>query len=140
MKNVKVYLTALLLSISFLFSNCSKNSNAVVPTEEVLISHLWSIDYYYQNQDMTSQFSPYSLIFSSTGAVAGQKGNEYFSGTWTLSVDGNQHEIVSIHFSPSEPNLDLLNLDWTLMDKASTTLQFEESNTATSLRIKILPQ
>lgn len=137
MKNVKVYLTALLLSFSILFSNCTPDKNFVIPTEQVLISHPWSIDYYFQSQDMTSQFGPYTLLFSSTGTAAAQKGTEYYPGTWSRSVDADNYEVISIHFTSGEPNLDFLNLNWRLMNRSSNTLEFVENNTASSLRIKM---
>src|SRR4051812_17770227 len=97
MKNVKVYFTALALSLSFILSNCT--SDVSVPaTEQLLIATPWKVDYYFQQQDLTSQFANVRILFSSTGTVAIEKSNIAVYGTWNR-ITVNNEEFISIHFN-----------------------------------------
>src|SRR5215212_46862 len=137
MKKVKVYLTALLFSLIF-FTGCVQDPARydTISTEDVLTHSSWSVDYYFQNQDLTDQFGNCRLLFSTTGTVAVQKETETLYGTWNKTTDNNA-EFIHIHFTTSDPTINLLGQDWKLMDKSSVSLLFQETDpTLTNLRIK----
>ena len=125
MKNLNVFLTALLLSVSFIFTNCDKNNVDLQSTEEVLIRHSWSVDYFFKAQDMTGDFANSNILFSSTGAVGYQKNGVTTAGTWSRTVDGSNAEFVSMQFNTSDPNITKLNKTWKLTDRQDNSFQFE---------------
>jgi hypothetical protein len=126
MKNAKLLFALLLLSLTILFSNCSPDHNFVSSTEETLTRSNWSVDYYFETQDLTSQYGDYRLLFGTAGTISAQKGNEIIQGTWDKVVDVNTNEIVTINFNTTDLNLQKLNQGWKLVGTTSSTLQFED--------------
>jgi hypothetical protein len=141
MKNVKVFFTAFLLSLSFILTRCTPDTTGLVPsTEEVLVRNSWSVDYYFQNQDMTNAFGSSRLLFSSTGAVGYQKDGETVPGTWSEAVDVLNNELITIHFNTSDVNISRLNESWKLTARSTNSLQFEETGGATNVLFRIKTQ
>ncbi|MFI5133049.1 MAG: hypothetical protein ACHQEB_01870 [Chitinophagales bacterium] len=139
MKATKLTSALLLFSLAIFFSNCTPDRDIISSTEETLTQSNWSVDYYFQAQDLTAEYAGYRLLFSATGTVAAQKGNEIIQGTWGKVVDVNTDEIITINFSTSDTTLSKLNLGWRLVNKTSSTLLFEDNgqvNTSSQLRIK----
>src|SRR6266498_607346 len=64
MKNAKLLFTSFLLISTFFFSNCTKDNNLPSTTSETLIRSNWGIDYYFNNQDLTSNYGSYRILFS----------------------------------------------------------------------------
>src|SRR6266540_409827 len=100
MKNAKPFIaTSLLLLVLFglISSHCTPETGGLVPsTEEVLVRNVWSVDYYYHDQDMTSNFSSSRLLFSTTGVVGYQKNNETIAGTWSKTMDASNIELITL--------------------------------------------
>jgi len=138
MKNAKVFLTAVLLSSTFIFSSCDKNPD-LTATEEILIRNSWSVDYFFTSQDMTGDYANGHILFSNSGAVGYEVGNNITSGTWSKTVDGSNVEWVSIQFNTNDATISKLNKSWKLTDRMATTMQFEGTDgTSNSVfRIKI---
>src|SRR6266498_4690221 len=129
MKNSKVFFTAFALSLCFVLTHCTRDPDGLVSsTEEVLIRNVWSVDYYYHNQDMTNDYGSSRILFSSTGAVGYQKNGETIPGTWTTTIDALNNELITLHFNTTDPNVSRLNETWKLTDKSTSSLQFEETD------------
>jgi hypothetical protein len=140
MKNGKVFFTAFLLSLCFFFTRCTPDTTGLVSsTEEVLIRNAWSVDYYFQNQDMTNDFGSSRILFSSTGAVGYQRDGETIPGTWTRSLDALNNELITLHFNTTDVNVSRLNEAWKLTDRSASSLQFEETN-GTNILFRIKTQ
>lgn len=127
MKNAKLLFAPLSLFIVFIFSHCTPNKDFVSPTDEILTHSNWRIDYFFDSQDLTSDYGGYQLLFSSTGAVAAQKSNEMIPGTWNISVDSDNAEILSINFNTADAGISKFNQQWKLTGKTTSTLQFVEA-------------
>lgn len=139
MKNAKLLFASGMLFLIFAFSRCTPNQTLVSSTNEMLTCSNWGVDYFFDSQDLTATYGGYHLLFSSTGAVATQKGNEIEQGTWNISIDANDNEILSIYFSTSNADISKFNQEWKLTGKTNTTLQFEETahiGITSQLRIK----
>ncbi|MBS1919597.1 MAG: hypothetical protein JST17_05055 [Bacteroidetes bacterium] len=139
MKTAKYFAIALLTLSSILLSYCTPNQTLVSSTDEMLTRSNWGVDYFYDTQDMTSEYGGYRILFSSTGAAAAQIQHETITGTWNISYDVNSNEFLSINFNTSNPNISKFNQQWKLTGKTTTTLQFEEAahtGIASLLRIK----
>jgi hypothetical protein len=139
MKNVKVLAFALLTL--FFFTHCKQDASAVTSaTEQALVKNAWAVDYYFNNQDMTSSFTTSKLLFSSTGNVGCQKDGQMIAGTWKRTVDASNNELISLQFNNSDVTLDQLNRSWKLMSRTSTSLQFEETNGTSQILFRLKTQ
>lgn len=139
MKNSKLLFCSLILFSLFIFSKCSPDQALTPSTNEVLTHNNWSVDYFYETQDLTSDYGGYNILFSSTGTVAAQKANESITGTWSNITDADNNEAININLNTNDPELVKLNQSWKLVGQTASTLQFEEDthvNTTTLLRIK----
>lgn len=141
MKNARVFFAALLLSLSFVFSRCTPDTTGVISsTEEVLVSNIWSVDYFFHDQDMTGDFGSSRILFSSTGAVGYQRNGETIPGNWVRTVDASNNELITIHFNTTDPNISRLNESWKLTSRLASSLQFEENNGGTNILFRIRTQ
>ena len=127
MKSAKPLFASLTLILSVFFSDCTKDNTTTSTTEEALIRSNWAVDYYFNNQDLTSNYGSYRLLFSSTGLLAAQKDNETIMGNWSNSIDVNNNEVLDLSFNTSDANLIQLSHQWKLVNKTSTTIEFEET-------------
>jgi len=136
MKNLKLLFASILLISAFAFNSCTPNKDFTPPTDEVLTHNNWSIDYFYKTKDLTPDYSGYSFLFSSTGAVVMEKQNETNLGTWSISADQNNSEIISINFNTTDDNISKFNQQWKVTGKTSSLLQFEGNAGSSQLRIR----
>lgn len=139
MKNTKLLFESVLLFVVLAFSRCTPNQALVPSTNEMLTHSNWSVDYFYDVQDLTADYGGYHLLFSSSGAVAAQKQNETIQGTWNISVDTDNNEMLAIDFNTDNISIVKFNQQWKLTGKTNTILQFEEaahSGSTSLLRIK----
>lgn len=139
MKNTKLLFVSVLLFVVFAFTHCTPNQTLVPSTNEMLTHSNWGVDYFYDVQDLTADYGGYHLLFSNSGAVAAQNKNETIQGTWNVSVDSDNNEILSINFTTTDISISKFNQQWKLTGKTTATLQFEEdshSGGTSLLRIK----
>ena len=138
MKKPKPFFTAFVLLFALVFTRCSSDKTDLVSsTGEALIKNIWTVDYYYNNQDMTGQFSSSRLLFSSTGAVGYQKNGETTLGTWSEKIDAANNEWIVLQFNTNNFDITGLNESWKLTSRSGNSLQFEgDSGTDILLRIK----
>jgi hypothetical protein len=140
MKKPKPFFAAFLLLSSLVFTRCSSDKTDLVSsTGEVLIKNIWTVDYYYNNQDMTGEFSSSRLLFSSTGAVGYQKNGETISGTWSEKIDAAKNQWIILQFNTTNSNISRLNESWKLMSRSANSLQFE-GNTPDDILFRIKTQ
>ena len=129
MKKPKPFFTAFLLLFSLVFTRCSSDKTDLVSsTGEVLVKNIWTVDYYYNNQDMTDEFSSSRLLFSSTGAVGYQKNGEIIPGTWSEKIDAANNEWVILQFNTTNADISRLNESWKLISRSGNSLQFDGNN------------
>jgi hypothetical protein len=140
MKNACAPIIALLLSLAVIFSNCTPDYTFIQSTEETLTRNGWSVDYYFQQQDMTNQFGNYRITFTTNGTINCQNGTDVITGDWNRVVSSDQTEIIGININCSDPDLNRLSGSWSLRSQTASTLSFEDNHVTTSvLRIKIQP-
>ena len=139
MKNAKLFFAAFIFSLGLFFSRCTPDTAGLVSsTEEVLVKSVWSIDYYFNNQDMTNNFGSSRLLFSSTGSVGYQKNGETISGTWSKTADASNNEFINLHFNTKDADVTRLNESWMLTSRSASSIQFVETGgTGILFRIKV---
>jgi hypothetical protein len=140
MRNTSVLPIVLLLSLSTIFSNCTPDYTFIQSTEETLTRNGWSVDYYFQQQDITNQFGNYRITFTTDGIINCRNGNDVITGDWNRVVSSDQTEIIGININCFDPDLNRLSGSWSLRSQTANTLSFEDNHVTTSvLRIKIKP-
>ena len=133
------------IAIPFLFllaistSNCTPDNEFIPSTEETLTKNGWGVDYFFQQQDMTSEFSDYYITFRPSGAINCRIGNEVITGTWNRIVNPDQSELIDISIATSNQILNKLNGSWSLKFKTSIIITFEDYQLQSGcmMRIKI---
>ena len=138
MKKPKPLFAAFLFSLCLVFSRCSSDkTDFISSTEEVLVKNVWTVDYYYNSQDMTGEFSSSRLLFSNTGVVGYQINGETIAGKWSRKIDAANNELIDLQFNTSNGNVGMLNETWKLMSRSPNLLQFEDNGSTNVLfRIK----
>lgn len=139
MKNVKAFFTVFALGITLFFTSCTKSTESVTPTEKLLVSKAWSVDYFFNSQDITSQYGNARLLFSSTGNVGYQKDGQIIAGTWSKRTDNLDNELITLNFNTTDAAIEKLSDEWMVTNRSNSTLQLQEVTTAGAnslLRIK----
>lgn len=126
MKTAKLLFGSVFILLMFFFTRCTPDHNFTSSTQETLTRNNWSVDYYFESQDLTSEYGGYNLLFSNTGVVSAQKGNEIISGNWVNVADADS-EVITINFNTTDASLGKLNQSWKLVDQTNATLQFEDN-------------
>lgn len=140
MKKPKPLFVTFLFSLCLVFNGCRPDKSVFISsTGEVLVKNVWTVDYYYNSQDMTDEFSSSRLLFSSTGVVGYQINGQTIAGKWSSKIDASNNELIDLQFNTSNANVGMLNETWKLMDRSSNLLQFEDNGT-TSVRFRIRTQ
>ena len=140
MKKPKPLFAAFLLSFSLIFIRCNPDrSELFSSTEEVLVRNTWTVDYYYNAQDLTDEFSSSRLLFSSTGAVGYQINGETIAGRWSRKIDAANNELIDLQFNTSNANVGMLNETWKLISRSPNLLQFDD-NSSTDVHFRIRTQ
>jgi hypothetical protein len=134
MKGVKFFYTALLLSVCSISLQCTPN-NDLLTTEKMLVRNVWSVDYYFNGQNITSEFSNARLLFSSTGSVGYQTNGETVPGTWNRTVDASDKETITVHFNTTDSSINKLSQAWSVSGRYADALEFEENSGSTPLQM-----
>lgn len=103
--------------------NSGSGSGSSLDFVATLTTGTWHISYYFDDQDLTNQFSGYTFTFLSNGTVTGVSGSTTINGTWSTYIDSSNIRKLVLNFSGN--TLQNLNEDW-------KTIEF----TATSIRLK----
>ena len=142
MKNVRISASAfILLAVLLTQVGCSKNTIApLTTTEQVLIRNAWSIDYYFNAQDMTESYTRSRLLFSNTGAVGYQKDGKTIAGKWSRTVDAGNNELIDLQFNTIDANIMELNKSWKLTNRTDNSIQFEDKDGNTDVLFRLKTQ
>ena len=140
MKKPKPIFAFVLVLVSSVFIRCSADKAALVSTtEEVLVRSAWTVDYYYDTQDLTDEFTTSRLLFSSTGVVGFQVNGETIAGKWSRTMDASNHELIDLQFNTSNASILRLNESWKLTSRSANSLQFQ-GNGGTDVLFRIKAQ
>ncbi len=129
MKFIQKFLPILLLS-AFAFTACDDNSssnnnsnNNVTPAAGV-----WKVNFFFDKQDETSNYSNYTFEFGANGSMSASNGNQTYSGTWATGFDDSTDKFL-IDFSGTVPSaLAELEEDWRIIKIESNFMHFEHTS------------
>jgi hypothetical protein len=113
-------IAALIISIT-LFS-CKKKNDTT--TNNTNFTGTWKISLSWDQKDETSNFTPYTFMFNSGGALMAHTSTTAITGTWS---ETNTRYTISFG---SDPVLSKLNSNWLITEKTATTLKLKDDNPA----------
>ena len=113
MKTVKFFaFLFVIISTSSFFSCTPENLDYGTHTKEMITGKQWLVDYYFEGQDKTAQFSNYKFSFVGDGTLTANDGNASVNGNWSMITDVNRNDVLRINIS--ETHLQGLNEQWTI--------------------------
>lgn len=113
MKTVKFFaFLFVIISTSSFFSCTPENLDYGSGTKEMITGKQWLVDYYFEGQDKTAQFSNYKFSFVGDGTLTANDGNTSVNGNWSMITDVNRNDLLRINIS--ETHLQGLNEQWTI--------------------------
>jgi hypothetical protein len=131
MKIQKLTAGLLLVFVSLLFTNCTKDQNESYKstTSEIISQGKWSVDYFFSGQNITSQYGNYQFNFTGNGSLKASDGLNELSGNWKMIRDVNGNDVLQIRILTQDPYLSELNANWNVTDKqlGSVTMQVAEN-------------
>src|SRR5215212_7144019 len=114
MKSVK-NLAAILLFISFSFTNCSQDHDYLFTTNEIITRGNWGIEFF-ANQDKTVEYGNYVFQFSGNGTLQGSDGSNNTQGNWSVIRDINGNDLLTITMKEQNSMGELTNI-WSVQQK-----------------------
>lgn len=113
MKAVKFFAPLFIIISTSLFFSCTpENLDYGSGTKEIITGKQWAVDYYFEGQDKTAQFSNYKFSFVGDGTLTANDGTASVSGNWNMITDVNRNDVLGINIS--ETHLQGLNEQWTV--------------------------
>jgi len=89
---------------------------------------------------MTNSYNSSKLLFSITGAVGYQKDGETIAGKWSRTVDASNNELITLQFNTTDASIEGLNKSWELIDRTSSSLQFEKTDGTANILFRLKTQ
>ncbi len=125
MKRMRTIITTLLLA-AFTLTACDKNddNNTTSITPGIIQSGTWRITLFSDNgTDETSNYTTYTLTFSSNGTVTAVNGIATVNGTWSARTDNSQAKL-DLDFG-TNPLFSDLNEDWHILEQTAVKVRME---------------
>lgn len=122
--------------------NCDEED--IIEFDEEVLSELgqkliaadWRITLLEDEEDLTEQYSSYTLTFSSDQSVL-ISGDDEFEGEWELDIF-DMMEFLEIEFDTEEADIHRLNDDWEVITHDQTTVDMEaESSDGLTKRLRL---
>lgn len=133
MKAVKFFAFLLLAISTSFFNSCTPETlNYGSTTKETITKTSWSVDYFFDGQDVTAQFSNYKIHFAGNGTVTADNGTTSVSGTWNMVKDLNRNDVLNIAIS--ETHLQGLNDQWTVTQTTGDILTMKGASSEIRLK------
>jgi hypothetical protein len=101
------------------------SDNTVISTNftTILQSGTWHVTYFFDDTNVTSNYSGYNFTFNSNGSISVISGSNSFSGDWDAYVDDNE-DTLEIDFSASQ--LEDLSDDWEIIEFSETQIRLKD--------------
>ncbi|MDO9512473.1 MAG: hypothetical protein Q7J34_11990 [Bacteroidales bacterium] len=118
------YILFLIVPFTVLFS-CTKEESDKVLSDQ-FSDNTWTISYYFDEKDETSNFTGYVFEFQNTGILKASKGGTSTTGSWI--IDNNSSKLT-INFPGATNYLENLNDDWLLIDRTNEIIKLKDDKT-----------
>lgn len=130
MKTLKPTVSFILLLASLVFTNCTKDQqvNYSDTTKEIITQGKWTVEYFFIDQDLTSNYSHYQFVFLGNGTLTATGYGQAVNGTWNIIRDENRNEVLQILINSGDPSLNEINEHWNVAGKSFVKLSMVEGN------------
>ena len=126
------YLNTSLIVLAAIFSTASmcnddddKNENTDDTAFETSISQgTWTVTYFFDKEDETSDFDGYSFKFNDDGNATATKSSLSVPGSWDTEESSDGNTKLYLDFGTASP-LDELNEDWIVVEFSSAKVTLE---------------
>ena len=111
-------------------SMCKTDDDNVIVNQKLattLGNGSWRITYFFNNQDVTSDFDGYSFQFIDDGILIARKNALSMQGSWETEESSDGNSKLYIDFGTGDP-LQKLNEDWRLGANSGLKITFEHQS------------
>ncbi len=127
-----ILLFAIKCSVILYFAACTginEYTSAVSATPHVTIG-TWKVSLFIDSQnDKTTAFDGYTLIFEPTGKIVAYKNREIITGSW---AEDDISKKLTISLNTKDPALAKLNNYWTIASITNSGLSFQNTENPSS--------
>ena len=131
---------SMILCLPLIFTACTKSNNSPstdhtsqnqdTSLSDFLKAGSWVIDFYFDEEDSTADFTGYIFSFASDGALSLKKGTESYTGQWqVIREDGVSKVSININ---TINLIQKLNDKWQVKTINSTKLEMKNDNPSSS--------
>jgi len=124
MRNLRVFMAALVVAMSFTACTKSELDNMSISEAESLIPGTYKVNFFDDTFGDAGPFGEYTFEFYSNGTMSASNASGAFTGVWLIQAISDEQfdKQVSITIAGS-PELDMLNYEWKVMEVTDVTLQ-----------------
>lgn len=120
--SIKLFIFTL---VSVFFAGCAKDE-VDKPLTDQLKDNTWYVSYYLDSgEDETTNFSGYSISFGDNMLITATKGGASYTGTWFLSDNSSNVNIVMMNTSDYSENL---SNDWIVTERTNDVLKLKDNS------------
>jgi hypothetical protein len=116
MKSAKLIASLLLIVCSLSFFSCTKQNELATDTKDILTQGQWKVNYYFSDQDHTTQFTDYSFQFNPNGKLSCTDSKNLYAGTWRVIRNLNNADWLEMNLTSVTSDLQQLNFTWKLTE------------------------
>ena len=130
MKNIQKLIAPALILFSCFFTSCDDNSSSNGSSNSAtnLQPGQWTVVYFFDKKDETSDFGGYVFDFSSNGSLSASKNGQTWNGTWSTGLD-DSHDKFYMDFTGILPSsLQELEEDWEIVKIEDNFMHFEHTS------------
>ena len=116
----------IMLFLALTASMCDDNDDNTNTSDvsNSLKAGTWTITYYFDQVDETSDFAGYEFTFNDDGTAVAILGATSTNGTWSVENSSSGERKLNLDFGTSSP-LDELEEDWKILESNSNRIKLE---------------
>lgn len=107
-----------------IINECVENDNDTAPLVEYLTTATWYVAYFFDGDDLTSNYCEFEFVFLTEGTVLAYNGIDYYVGSWAVGVDGDNH-YLELDFGDDIP-FNELNDNWDVLNASMEVIELED--------------
>ena len=111
--------------MEYSITQCGTNAGTTDTFISVITSGTWSVSYYFDDDNETSDYQEYVFTFNTNNTITVVKNGITFSGTWSFYEDDGV-AIFEINFTDSE--LSELADDWELLEFSNSLIELKDDD------------
>jgi hypothetical protein len=99
------------------------NNNGNAQFASTITDGTWTISYFFDDANETSNYNGFSFVFNANGTIAATKNGNTTTGTWTNYIDDNEDKF---ELSFQNMALDELEEDWEIVEFSANEIRLKD--------------